>query len=254
MPDANNFINLSVSSQEYAEQHNFFSSSVISSHLLTPLIDYQIAYDMDPSFFIYFGSQNPNGYFSKLVDDVVQNGEQSPFFGTVLCPLSGAINRDADGGKWEYYKNQAFWAGGIDAHRAFYLLTDIAWYYKKGKPDPHSGTCQEILWLLDNGYTAFPDPKNPKATIFIPSSTPGILSIIQCIPEDYQNNADRLALLIESVLKARNQKRYLESCPYKHAVADLNLSKIQSPNRFFKEPKTAVVQSNTTEQSFFLDL
>ena len=191
-------------SQQYAEDQSFFMEREISSPQLSSLIDYKIAQDRSASRFVYFGSQNPSGIFPNLVLDVISHGISSPFYGCVLCPISAETDRFADGNKWEPYKNKAFWAGAMDKQRFFYLLTDIAWYYNKGVPNPESGTCIEILWLLDNGYAAYPDPLYPKATIFVPPKNPGIFSMIKHNPEDNLQNTTRLRDLIQNILSTRN--------------------------------------------------
>lgn len=194
---------LAIFSGEFAATHDFFSASLVYSHDLSNLIDYKIAQDGDKSLPIFFGSQNPQGPFPYLVEDVKANGTASRYYNSVLCPLNGAIDRSGDGGIWEPYKNKAFWAGGIDANRHFILVTNIAWYYNKGKPNPMSGTCREMLWLLTNGYTARPVPSNPIFTIFSPSPTPAIFSIIST--GDQKEEVNKLQNLICDILQQRSR-------------------------------------------------
>lgn len=193
----------SVFSSEFAAAHDFFRGPIVYSHDLSKLIDYQIAQDADTSLPIFFGSQNPQGVFPYLVEDVRSKGVSSQYYNSVLCPLHGAIDRSGDGGIWEPYKNMAFWAGGMDANRSFILITNIAWYYNKGAPNPMSGTCREILWLMANGYTARPDPSNPVHTIFFPSPNPSIFSIIS--KGDQEEEMGKLKGLIQNILQQRSK-------------------------------------------------
>lgn len=190
-------------SAEIAKKANYFRDTVSSSHQMVRLVDYRVAQDGDISKRIYFGSQNPKCPFPHMVEDVRQKGTDSDYYNSVLCPLTGLINREGDNGKWEFYKNMAFWAGGMDAGRTFVLVTNIAWYYNKGKPDPDSGACREILWLLFNGYTAEVDSTNIEYTIFLPSSTStrGIFSIFK--DGDPKKETAILERLIRRILSER---------------------------------------------------
>ena len=75
------------------------------------------------------------------------------------------------GDRWNYKKNQAFWAGIIDQNRPLILVSDIQ--------DSESGsqiivgyTGDEMMWLSDNKYTFEPYPDYPEFTIAIPPKEP----------------------------------------------------------------------------------
>lgn len=239
-----NHADLAAQSYAYAYNNAFFEKPFVSSGILAPLIDYQIAQDGDNTRFVYFGSLNSRGALPWFVQDVQQNGIDSPFYGCVLCTLSGAIDRSQDGNDWQPYKNKAFWAGAMDAHRHFYLITDIAWYYNKGNPDPFLGTCREILWLLDNGYAAHADPAYPKYTLFTPLETPGILSILKYDCDDKKNESVRLACLIRNILKERAQLPLSRSLmPHERHVSSNLISEVATKG-FFAPSKESDVKAS----------
>ena len=194
-------------SAKYAKSRNLNGMKKFKGEELAPLIDYKIAYDCHKSSPVYFGSQNPKGLFPHFVNDVLNKGVRSQYFGQVLCTGSGAINRSEDGGHWCQYKNAAFWAGAIDKKRPFILLTDISWYYNKNNPNITKGTCNEILWLLDNGYTAVAHHNNPEYTLFIPPKESPKYSTINTYNQNNSFDQYRVASLIRNILQQRDSQK-----------------------------------------------
>lgn len=67
----------------------------------------------------------------------------------------GDIIDDKILGRWDYVKNQAFWAGGIVAGRTFRLVQALPESMLSEKMSKHfvdAVTGDELLWLRDNGY------------------------------------------------------------------------------------------------------
>ncbi len=117
---------------------------------------------------IYFGSLTELRLKGKI-DDVHAKGDRSIWFGQVLATGPNALWREFDGNRWTLDKNKAFWAGAIKERRRFMLLTDIRFYQKRdGSIDIGKGTCKELLWLLDCGYSFSPDRDDPTFTHVYP--------------------------------------------------------------------------------------
>lgn len=106
--------------------------------------------------------------------------------------------------QWEYPKNQAFWAGAIDAGKSFLLLTPIDHY-----GGYISYTVHEMFWLEDNGYTFTPNSCNIQQTLAIPPNDLDQRSkiITDYLTEDYYDPklVRRLSAIIASVKQQQNQ-------------------------------------------------
>lgn len=181
------------------DEHDFMLDRPSSAYV--GCCDYQEAYQGKGD--IFFGSLR--GEFKKYRNDVVKNGEQSVFYGKVLCPER--VGRSDGEVEWKYYKNKAFWAGGIDQRRTFVLVSDIKFYMKNGRVDPNKGTCKELLWLFDNGYSFSPASDNVK-TIARPDPRKRNFIIrdysLSNISE-YKNAKEKLEKLIVDVVQKRKQ-------------------------------------------------
>jgi len=93
--------------------------------------------------------------------DIDRKGVNSVYHHCVLYPERrqvGAVREE-----WTYEKNQAFWAGAIDANREFILVTPIEHY-----AGSLGFAVKEMLWLVDNGYTFAPEEANLNRTRAIP--------------------------------------------------------------------------------------
>lgn len=131
-------------------------SGIKTTDQFSHLPDYTEAFNNAFKGEVYFGSIRHTNTLRDYRSDVLTNGIHSVYYAKILCPE----RRTVDGASWSYYKNKAFLAGIIDSQRSVKLLTDIDVYKRVG-----TGTIDEMLWLLDNGYTASPDTVNPEHTI-----------------------------------------------------------------------------------------
>ncbi len=97
------------------------------------------------------------------------------------------LNPQGRGEQWTYEKNQAFWAGGIDAGRSFVLITPLENSAIGTIRNRYTG--DEMLWLLDNGYRFEFLPRtngtrNPDAIVAIPPQNRSTQAVIR----DYRPN------------------------------------------------------------------
>lgn len=163
--DTRSINNMLVKPQSINENATILPSNMIDMKKQYPtsffeqFIDYQENMISPNDKAVYFGSRY---HLRKYYDDLTTYQQKSAYFGRVFYPE----NRMWRNEKWSYAKNMAFWASIIDRNQPLVLLTDIAYYPKKGKK--LTGTISEILWLVDNGYELSVNLTNPVETAFVP--------------------------------------------------------------------------------------
>lgn len=145
--------------------------------------DYRNMYDFHlgsskPDFPVYFGSaKNVENIRKQIMDKLVNLDQQSYEECTekyqILCSEAKgrkAIDRkynDPAPCEWTIEKNEAFWAGAMRMNRTFVLTNSIENYFdninevisKKSKTSA-KGTVNELIWLMDNGYSFRQDEEN----------------------------------------------------------------------------------------------
>lgn len=112
------------------------------------------------------------GLFGQCWQDVMERGLDSPFAGRVMCSES-PLRSDPH---WNLDKNRAFYGTAMEMNREFLLASDIR-YYQTANIQKKI-TIHEVLWLIDNGYTASVSEENPNFTVFSP---PAIAAEIRMI-------------------------------------------------------------------------
>lgn len=98
--------------------------------------------------FIYFGSRRA-GRLPHIFQDIKKNKYNSIYRHSAFYPE--AFNQE-----WSIEVNAAFWMGGMDKKRPFFINTLLTPYLSMRKQDKKiKGTEIELFWLVENGYTFY---------------------------------------------------------------------------------------------------